>query len=111
MKPFPATPEMLRVARRVVWFKAPEIALARPIELMAYAMRYATEKDMALLLEHVGQRGLVEAIDNAPPGIIDARSWSYWNAMIGRYPTPPMPQRRFFADASGDAVPVKSSDQ
>jgi hypothetical protein len=49
---------------------------------------------MALLLDHIGEDGLREAIDNAPPGIIDARSWSYWNAKIGRFPAPPLPRRR-----------------
>ena len=48
---------------------------------------------MALLLDHVGKAGLREAIDKAPPGIIDARSWSYWNAKIGRIPPPPSPRR------------------
>jgi hypothetical protein len=56
---------------------------------MAYAMKHATDRDMALLFEHIGENGLREAIDNAPPGIIDARSWSYWNARIGRFPAPP----------------------
>lgn len=93
MKPLPRTPEFLRAAKRIVWFKAPEEALDNPVELMAYAMKGATDEDMALLLDHVGMRGLREAIDNAPPGIIDARSWSYWNAKIGRYPAPPAPQR------------------
>jgi hypothetical protein len=63
------------------------------VELLAYAMKGATDEDMALLLDHIGIAGLREAIDNAPPGIIDARSWSYWNARIGRYPPPPAPQR------------------
>jgi len=93
MKPFPHTPELLRAAKRVVWFKPPEEALDNPVELMAYAMKHSTDEDMALLLEHVGEDGLREAIDNAPAGIIDARSWCYWNARIGRYPPPPAPQR------------------
>ena len=93
MKPFPHTPELLRAAKRVVWFKPPEEALDNPVELMAYAMKHSTDEDMALLLEHAGKDGLREAIDNAPAGIIDARSWSYWNAKIGRYPPPPAPQR------------------
>ena len=99
MKPFPATPEFLRAAKRIIWFKPPEEALANPIELMAYAMKASTDEDMALLLEYVGKDGLVEAIDNAPSGIIDDRSWAYWNARIGRYPAPSLPQRRFFDDA------------
>jgi hypothetical protein len=93
MKPFPHTPELLRVAKRIIWFKPPEEALDNPVELMAYAMKHSTDEDMALLLEHIGESGLREAIDNAPAGIIGPRSWAYWNAKIGRYPPPPAPQR------------------
>jgi hypothetical protein len=94
MKPLPRTPALLAAARRIVWFKPPEDALDNPIELMAYAMKHSTDQDMALLLRHVGEDGLREAIEKAPPGIIDARSWSYWNARIGRFPAPPAPRRR-----------------
>jgi hypothetical protein len=89
----PHTPELLAAAKRIVWFKPPHEALDDPIELLAYAMRHATAEDMALLLDHIGEEGLREAIDNAPPGIIDPRSWSYWNAKVGRFPAPPMPRR------------------
>ena len=95
MKPLPETPAFWRAAKRIIWFKPPEEALAHPVELMAYAMKHATDEDMALLLAHVGQEGLAEAIDHAPAGIVDARSWAYWNARIGRFPTPPMPRRTF----------------
>jgi hypothetical protein len=95
MKPLPHTPALLAAAKRIVWFKPPEAALDNPIELMAYAMKHATDLDMALLLDQIGEDGLREAIDNAPPGIIDARSWAYWNAKIGRFPAPPAPQRKF----------------
>ena len=37
---------------------------------------------------------LAEALDHAPPGIIDKRSWAYWNLKIGRFPAPPLPQRQ-----------------
>jgi hypothetical protein len=94
MEPLPHTSEFLLAAKRIVWFKRPEDALDHPAELLAHAMRYATDADMAMLLAHVGKEGLQEAIDNAPPGIIDARSWAYWNAKIGRFPTPSAPQRK-----------------
>jgi hypothetical protein len=93
MEPLPHTAELLGAAKRIVWFKPPEEALDNPVELLAYAMTGATDEDMALLLDHVGMTGLREAVDNAPPGIIDARSWSYWNAKIGRFPAPPAPRR------------------
>lgn len=92
MKPFPATADLLAAARRIIWFKPPEEVLESPIELMTYAMRYATAEDMALLLKHVGKEGLAEAIDARLPGIVDARSWAYWNLKLGRSPTP-LPQR------------------
>jgi hypothetical protein len=93
MKTFPQTPPFLRAAKRINWLKPPEQALEQPIELMAFAMRQATDEDMALLLDHVGIDGLREALDHAPAGIIDPRSWAYWNARAGRYPALPMPMR------------------
>jgi len=94
VKPLPLTPPLLRTAKRVIWFKPPEDALKDPIELLAYAMQQGADEDMAVLLEQVGIDGLRQAIDAAPPGILDKRSWSFWNAKIGRYPAPPMPRRR-----------------
>jgi hypothetical protein len=78
-----------------VWFEEPEKALADPIRFLAYLMTYGTPDDIAVVHRHVGDDGFREAIENAPPGILDERSWAYWNAMAGHYPTPPMPQRNF----------------
>ena len=44
MKPFPATPELLSVAERVVWFKTPSEALADPVHFLAHVMTYGTVK-------------------------------------------------------------------
>lgn len=83
----------LRAARRIIWFDPPELSLSNPVRLLTYAMKLSTDADMALLLDHVGFDGVRRALDNAPPGIIDARSWAYWNAKVGRCPAPPMPVR------------------
>jgi hypothetical protein len=93
MKPIPLTPETAEVARRVIWFEAPAEALADPVRFMAYAMARATHDDMKVIRQHVTDADFREALDNAPPGIIDPRSWAYWNSKFGRYPTPPLPQR------------------
>ena len=45
MKPLPATPELLNVARRVVWFKEPEAALADPVHFLAHVMTYGTVEE------------------------------------------------------------------
>ena len=95
MKPIPLTAETAAVARRVIWFEPPEQALADPVRFMAYAMASATYEDMKVLREYVSDDDFLEALDMAPPGIIDRRSWAYWNSKMGRYPPPPMPERRF----------------
>jgi hypothetical protein len=95
MKPLPSTPELCAVAERTVWFKPAELALADPYEFLAYLLTYGTSEDVALVRRLIGLDDLREALDNAPPGIFDARSWAYWNLMVDRYPTPPLPVRKF----------------
>ena len=95
MKSIPLTPATLDVARRVIWFEPPEQALSDPIRFMAYAMTYARHEDMQVIRRYVCDDEFRAALDRAPPGIIDARSWAYWNSKLGRYPPPPRPVRRF----------------
>lgn len=94
MKPIPLNAETEPVARRVVWFESPEEALSDPVRFMAYAMAKATHEDMKVIRRYVDESDFLEALDKAPPGIIDRRSWAYWNSKMGRYPTPPEPFRR-----------------
>lgn len=95
MKGIPATARMLEVARRIVWLEEPERALAEPIRFMAYAMTYARHEDMREIRRHVSDDDFREALDNAPPGMVDPRSWAYWNVKMGRFPVPPLPKRTF----------------
>ena len=95
MKPIPLSHETEAVSRRVIWFEEPAEALSDPVRFMAYAMAYATHVDMNVLRRYVSDGDFRAALDGAPPGIIDPRSWSYWNAKMGRYPAPPPRQRRF----------------
>lgn len=94
MKPIPLNAETEAVARRVIWFETPEQALADPVRFMAYAMAYATDEDMKVIRRYVSVADFIQALDDAPPGIVDPRSWAYWNLKMGRYPVPPLPQRQ-----------------
>lgn len=94
MKPLPHTPDMLDVARRIIWFEPPEQALKDPARFMAYAAAGATHEDMKIIRRYVSDEDFCQALDQAPPGIIDPRSWAYWNSKLGRWPTPPLPKRR-----------------
>jgi hypothetical protein len=110
MKPILFTPETLTVARNIVWFESPEQALADPVRFMAYAMTYALPEDMRIIRQFVPDDEFREALDHAPPGIIDPRSWAYWNSKMGRYPPPPLPVRRFgITDAVRERDSTKSS--
>jgi hypothetical protein len=95
MRPIPVTPETAEVARRIIWFEEPEKALADPVRFMAYAMTYARHKDMKVIRQHVSDDEIRQSLDAAPPGIIDPRSWAYWNLKIGRFPPPPLRKRTF----------------
>ena len=95
MKPIPLNEETTAIARRVIWFEPPPDALQDPVRFMAYAMASATHEDMAALRRYVSDEDFREALDKAPPGIIDPRSWAYWNSKMGRYPAPPLPRRTF----------------
>lgn len=95
MKAVPVTPGTLEVARRIVWFEEPEEALADPVRFLAYAMTYARHADMQVIRQYVSDEDFLQALDRAPPGIIDPRSWAYWNLKMGRFPPPPLPARTF----------------
>jgi hypothetical protein len=93
MKPLPETPGLLAVAERVVWFKPPSEALTDPVHFLAHVMTYGTVEDLRALDGVIGPGDFREALDHAPPGVFDARSWAYWNLKYGRAPVPPLPVR------------------
>ncbi|MEO5362619.1 MAG: hypothetical protein H7838_03220 [Magnetococcus sp. DMHC-8] len=95
MNTIPLTPDTEALARRLVWFEEPEEALSDTGRFVAYALARATHEEMKLLRRFLTEDDLRDALDHAPSGIIDPRSWAYWNAKMGRYPAPPMPTRRF----------------
>lgn len=92
--PLPTNDDTLAVARRVVWFETPEQALSDTRRFLAYAFRYATHEDMQTLRRYVSDQGLREALDHAPPGVIDGRSWAYWRLMLD-LPPRSLPTRQF----------------
>jgi hypothetical protein len=95
MKSIPRTPEIDALAQRMIWFESPDKALADPIRFVAYVMAHATPEDLTVVRRYLSEDDFREALDKAPPGIIDPRSWAYWNSRFGRYPPPPMPRRTF----------------
>ncbi len=88
------TEELARVAKRCVWYKTPEDAVSYTEHFIAHVLTYGTFEDVKALRQQVGNAELRAALDKAPAGVFDARSWNYWNLVLGRRHVPPMPQRR-----------------
>jgi hypothetical protein len=95
MKPLPRNPDLLNLAPRIIWFESAETALADPVRFLTYLMARGTVEEIRVVKRYVSLDEFREALEHAPPGIMDKRSWAYWNTKFGRYPVPPMPQRRF----------------
>ena len=93
VKPLPHTAELLALAGRTVCYKAPDEAVADQLNLVAHVLTYGDQEDVKVLRRYLDLNDIRESLDRAPPGVFDERSWSYWNAMVGRFPPPPMPRR------------------
>jgi hypothetical protein len=93
MKPLPRNSDLLEVAPRVNWFEPAEATLRDPVRFLAYLMTYGTSEDVAVVRRYLSLEDFREALEHAPPGIMDERSWAYWNTVTDRYPVPPMPRR------------------
>lgn len=93
IEPLPVDDRTRKLAERLVWFEPPEQALAAPVRFLAYAFRYARAVDMQVLKSYLSDDQLRFALQHAPPGIIDPRSWAYWHLMLDLEPSP-LPQRK-----------------
>ena len=100
MKCLPLNDTFRAIAERVIWFEPPEESLKETVRFVAYAMTYATFEDMQRIREEIDDDALRYVLANAPPGVIDPRSWAYWHVILGIYPAPPMPERNF-GESSG----------
>ena len=95
--------DLAAVARRMVWYESAEQALGNPANFLAHVMTYGTVQDVVTAEKYFSPADFRHALENAPPGVFDARSWSYWNTVFGRVPVPPMPKRRFLQEAATNA--------
>ncbi len=102
---FPQNDDLVAVARRVVWFKEPDRALAMPEHFLGHVMEYGSLDDVRTVRRYLSRDEWAAAIDSIPPGILSPRAWSYWNVIFGRFDVPPMPIRQIPSD--GQAEPKR----
>ena len=85
--------DLQTVAKRLVWFKAPEDALKDVKLFLAHVMTYGTLSDIATTLCYFSERDFEAVLSDPPPGVFDHRSWTYWNVRYQRVPVPDLPKR------------------
>ena len=89
----PGTKDVLEVARRINWYKQPDQAIEDVVDFLAHLMTYGRPEDVEIITRYLNKEDFRKALELAPPGIMDVRSWTYWNLLLGRTPVPPMPTR------------------
>jgi hypothetical protein len=81
------------LAGRYVWWESPEQALTRPSHFLCSLLQLGTAEDVRSARRIFGDEALRDALRNAPPGVLDARSWSYWHLVLFGSSAPPLPSR------------------
>jgi hypothetical protein len=82
-----------KIARKLFWWKSPEAALDSPRRFLAQVMTLGGWDDVKAVERIFGKEAFRKVLDDAPPGVFDARSWHYWHAVF-HLPVPPLPSRR-----------------
>lgn len=90
--PYPA--ELVRVARKVVWYDAPEQTLADLRTFLTQLMVYGSLADVAVVERYVPEEEFRRALENAPAGVFMQEVWEKWHERFGMS-VPPLPRRQF----------------
>jgi hypothetical protein len=90
--PYPA--ELVRVARKVVWYDKPEQTLADLNTFLAHLMVYGAAADVAVVERYVPAEEFRRAIENAPAGVFTEDVWRRWHERYG-IPVRALPRRQF----------------
>lgn len=70
-------------ARKYIWWKTPEEAVAFPERVIAQVMELGDYDDVQTLARDVGDAVLRRVIGRAEPGWFSEKSWAYWHYRLG----------------------------
>lgn len=82
------------MARRLMWWKSPDQALADPHRLLAQVMVLGTADDIGVARRHFSEDDFRRVLERPPPGVFDPRSWAYWHLMLGLETPKEIPGRK-----------------
>jgi hypothetical protein len=90
--PYPT--ELVRIARKVVWYDTPEETLADLKTFLAHLMVYGSAADAEVVQRYISIEEFRKVLEDAPAGVFTAEAWSKWHERFG-LEVPPLPRRRF----------------
>lgn len=90
----PYAEELLRVAKKVVWYDRPEETLADLNTFLTHLMVYGSSGDVAVVERYVPEQEFRGVLEEAPAGVFTQERWKGWHERFGM-PVPPLPRRRF----------------
>lgn len=91
-EPYPA--ELIRIARKVVWYDSPEETLADLPTFLTHVMVYGSAADATVVERFVPPEEFRKVLENPPAGGFPQDVWQRWHERFGM-PVPPLPRRRF----------------
>jgi hypothetical protein len=95
VRPLQEVSDQLRAtARKLLWWKTEEEALADTRRLVCQIMTFGTWEDVLLARAELHDEVFRDSLAQPPAGVFDARSWNYWHLVFGIEPVPPLPVRR-----------------
>ncbi len=90
----PCPTDLVRIARKVVWYDQPEKTLADLNTFLAHLMVYGSAADVAITERYVPAEEFRRVLENAPAGVFTEEAWRKWHQRLGM-PVQPLPRRRF----------------
>ena len=90
----PYPDELIRVAKKVVWYDSPEEALADLPAFLTQVMIYGSPADVRAVEQYVPSEEFRRVLESAPAGVFTKDLWRHWHERFG-LPVPPLPRRRF----------------
>jgi hypothetical protein len=96
--PYPE--ELLRVAKKVVWYDGPEQTLGDLKTFLAHVMVYGSPADVAVVERYVPEEELRRVLENAPAGMFTQEAWKRWHERFGM-PARALARRRFPDGSAG----------
>lgn len=85
------------LARKYIWWKTPDEAVAMPARVIAQVMNVGDYSDVQWLVSQVGDDVLRDVLAHAQAGQFNERSWAYWHYRLGLADVeqvPALPARR-----------------